>query len=321
MTTRWEKRHPKPTVTATTATPSPSDATTTRAPETTDASVTATSAPTTTATSASTTTASAGGGSTESVTGAGYGGTTGWSLVRDVDLTKEPVGTRYTNGVRTNTDQSFNRKEQASYGANGLTVTAERASSTSTIYSADVQMRGIDVPDVGAIEVDIDLQGTGAGLGHAFWFRPLTAGANGEMDLLEYIGSNAGNGDAGPGRYESKATLIRTGTSPYNQGSKAHGIEPRSNGTYNGLRRYRYEFTKAAVSLWVDGELAGSITKEIFEKQNGTGSWSQFQAGTHWYPRVTLQVNNGTNAKLWGTVPTTWRSSSIRVAALRIYGR
>ncbi|MFT4081942.1 MAG: hypothetical protein QM638_05105 [Nocardioides sp.] len=246
-----------------------------------------------------------------------YGGTSGWALSKTVDLTEQPSGTTYTTGVRTNTDQSYNRKAQATWGSDGLTVTAER--SGGTIYSADVMLRGVNIPSVAAIEMDIDMQGTGAGLGHAVWFRPLT-GSSGEMDLLEYVGSNAGKGiSGGAGTYEAKSTLIRTGSSPYNQGSKAFGIAPRSNGSYDGIRRYRYEFTSSSVSLWVDGSLAGSITKAQFEKQNSSGSWSQFTAGTHWYPRVTLQVNNGTSAKLWGTVPDSWKSSSINVSAMRIY--
>ena len=248
-----------------------------------------------------------------------YGGTSGWTLAKTVNLTSAPAGTTYTTGVRKSTDQSYNEKSQATWGPHGLTVTAQR--SGGKIVSADVMMRGVDVPPVAAIEMDVDMEGTGPGLGHAVWFRP-TSGAQGEMDMLEYIGSNAGKKiSGGAGKYESKSTLIRTGTSPYNLGSKAFGIAPESDGSYDGVRHYRYEFTQDSATLWVDGVEQGSVTKANFEKQNGAGSWAQFASGTHWYPRVTLQVDNGTSAKLWGTVPSSWSKSSINVSALRIYTR
>lgn len=247
-----------------------------------------------------------------------YGGTTGWGPAKRIDLTSEPVGTSYTSGVRASTDQSNNRKQNATYGKGGLTVKAERVGGV--IYSADVLMRGVDIPDVAAIEVDIDMQGTGPGMGHAFWLRPIKG--DGEVDVLEYIGSNAAKSIVGgAGKYESKATLIRTGPpKTYNLGSKAFGIPPREDGTYNGLRRYRAELTKDSYSLWVDGALAGTITKDAFEKQNGAGSWAQFASGTHWYPRVTLQVGNGTSAKLWGAAPAVV-NASITVSALRVFAR
>lgn len=253
-----------------------------------------------------------------------YGGTTGWILNQDVDLTVEPPGTTYTTGVRTNTDQSYNRKANATWDANGLTITAARADANSTIYSADVMMRGISVPGTHALEFDVTLTNTGVGRGHAFWMRGLDG--NGEIDLLEYMGANAGNGSSGAaGTWEMKGTLIETtGGTPYLLGQKAFATPNASNAfgpagiSYDGTYRVRVEMTDTEWSYWLNGQKVNTITKSVFENTNGAGSWANVSTGP-FYPRLTLQINNGTSSTVWGFVPPDWLTSTIRLSALRIY--
>lgn len=249
---------------------------------------------------------------------ANYGGSDGWAIAQVVDLTTEPKGTAYTTGNRASTDSTQNRQAQAKYGPDGLTVTAAR--SGSTIFSADVMLEGVTMTSPWAIEADIEMTGLGVGMGPAFWSR--AKNGKGEIDFLEYLGSNAGKGIAGgKGKFESKVTLINTGSPTYNQGQDAAGIPAGADGSYEGLRRYRAELTDDGFSEWVDGVLVWAESKAAFEKSAGAGKYSQFMAGTTWYPRLTFQAGNGTSSKLWGTVPASFLSATIRLGALRVYAR
>jgi hypothetical protein len=247
-----------------------------------------------------------------------YGGTSGWGAATVVDLTKEPKGTTYTSGQRKTADQSSNTKDQALWGPSGLTIAAQRT--PTGIVSADVLMQGVKMTAPFAMEAAVEVIGFGPGMGPALWAR-----GKGEIDFFEMLGSNFSKGIAGgKGTFESKATLIYVGGTgqSYNQGQDANGIPPIAGGTtYDGLRHYRAELTDDGFSDWVDGELVWAETKAAFEKSAGAGKFSQFAAGSVYYPRLTFQVNNGTSSKLWGTAPGSWTKSTIRLGELRIYNR
>ncbi|WP_187366719.1 LamG domain-containing protein [Nocardioides dongxiaopingii] len=244
----------------------------------------------------------------------GHGGTNGWRIVQDVDLTREPTGTAYTTGVR-NTDQSYNRRDNAVWDSRGLTVTATRETEGARIYSADVQMRGVRMPDTFALEADVTLVGLGSGMFPSLWARPSGEG-QGELDFFEYCGSQIGK------KLEMKSTMIRTGSlgSGYNLGQAMVGLPKAAFGNrFDGRHLWRFEKTAQALTIWVDGRLVDQITKAAYESDAGAGQWDAL--ADNWYPRVTFQVGDGAGAKLGGPIPPAWRTSTMTVSALRVYGR
>ncbi|MBK7857743.1 MAG: DNRLRE domain-containing protein [Archangiaceae bacterium] len=243
---------------------------------------------------------------------AGTPATSDWVQLFAYDLSRDE-GWSYSTGVRT-TDQSYNRKEQVDFGTSGMVITAERATQTATIYSADAMARFHPLPDHFAMEADITLDTLGSGMFPAWWFRPISG--QGELDAWEYCGAYLGTSK------EMKSTIIKTGSSPYNLGSKAFGI-PQSlmaGARFEGLHRWRYEKTPGAATLFVDGQKVGEITRAQFDAASSAGSWdSQFEAGQQWYTRLTYQVGDGANAHLAGPIPAAWRQSTMRISRLVAY--
>jgi hypothetical protein len=241
-----------------------------------------------------------------------------WTLLNSYPMTSEPAGTTYSTGVRT-TDQSSNRKAQVVYGNTGMMITAERASAGATIYSADVKMQGISLPNYCAVEVDVELLDyLGTGMFPAVWSRPLSAGSGnmeGERDYWEYCGAYIGQPQ------EWKSTMI---TTPYGsgQGQAVDRFAPRMPSLPGlGLATWRTEITPNTVTVFRNGTQIAQVTAAMYAQQEGSTGWTQqFEtANKTWYPRFTYQIGNGANASLAGPIPTSWTRSRMRVSNLKVY--
>jgi hypothetical protein len=245
----------------------------------------------------------------------------GSSLLKTYDLTRDE-GWERVSGVNANRDSSYNRREQTTFGPDGMTITAERAYDGATIYSSDAKGKFGPVPNHFAMEADVTLagplsNGIGSGMFPAFWFRPMSG--QGEMDVWEYIGGKIGTA------LEMKSTMIKTGSTTYMLGQKEKGI-PKSamgSGSFAGLHRWRYEKTAGAVTLYVDGVRILQITRAELDAAAGAGSWdSQFEAGQSWYPRFTFQVGppaDGHSYNMSGPIPSAWRRSTMTISRLVSY--
>ena len=252
-----------------------------------------------------------------------------WALIYQSDLKSEPVGTEYSTGVRT-TDESYNRRQQVTYDANGMTITAERLDK---IYSAGVLMKGFQMPTYHAVEADVTLYDyLGVGMFPAMWERP-TNDSTGERDIWEYCGGYVGDTN------EWKTTWI---TTPYgeNQGQvvdrNASKIEAVLGTRYplNQEMHWRFENTPNLGVVYLNGVEVGRITKAAYDSSkrkdtltnlqydttNFAGSrWSQFEENKTWYPRFTYQIGVGTKANNAGETPANWTKSQMRIRNLKIY--
>lgn len=246
-----------------------------------------------------------------------------WSLYRTYNLTTDE-GWTHTTGVRT-TDAAYNRSQQTTFASDGMRITAERAAEGATIYSSDAQGRFAPVPNMFAVEADIDLGGydpvndhLGMGCFPAMWLRPST-GLKGEIDVWEYIGNYANISSP-----EMKFTLIKVGSSPYNQGSREFAI-PKNKMTGNdfrGTHTWRMEKKPGRCDLWVDGNYVGGITQAQFDSYTSAGSYvDQFENGTPWYLRLTYQFGPapGGNWNAGGSVPSVWRKSVMHISRMQVW--
>lgn len=229
-----------------------------------------------------------------------------WTVVHTFDLSKDE-GWSYTKGVR-NTDQSYNQKANATFSKDGLLITATRASSSATIYSADVLGQFAPMPNDFAIEADVTLTGMGSGMFPAFWARPASVDSLGELDFFEYCGKYVG------AKYEMKSNVIQTGTSPYLVAQDPIDIPKASfTGGFEGKHTWRVEKVGTTITTFLDGV---KVTTHDLSKY----PTAQFgNAAKTWYPRFTFQVGNGTGSTAAGVIPSTWLKSTMLVSRLVTY--
>lgn len=246
-----------------------------------------------------------------------------WQLYRTYDLTIDEGWTQ-TTGVRT-TDSAYNRAAQTSFASDGMRITAERAYEGATIYSSDAQGRYAPVPNMFALEADIDIGGydavndwLGIGCFPALWLRPST-GILGEIDIWEYIGNYVAIGAP-----EMKSTLIKVGSSPYNQGSREFAIPEAKmgSGDFRGAHTWRFEKKPGRCDLWVDGNYVSGISQTQFDSSTSAGSYvAQFENGIPWYVRLTYQFGPAPNGN-WnagGDVPSVWLRSVMHITRLQVW--
>jgi hypothetical protein len=272
--------------------------------------------------------------------GGGGGGTPGWALSHTYNLTVDegwtiPTGNR---GL----DSSYNRPQQASWDGSGMTITAERATLTSQIYSADAQARFYSIPNVCAVEADVYLGGyIGEGCFPALWMMPL-GGGQGEIDIWELMAHQP----SGNSHYKGTAIVTASGTSDYNRGQAAvqydtsNGKVWTSGSTTNtltsdkpdGFHTYRIEKTAGQISYFIDGVKKGTITQTQVDNSISSAdktagyTWAnQFESGHSWYLRFTYQFGPPTDGRTFiqgGYPPDSWVdpvNSWMRMSRAQVY--
>ena len=231
----------------------------------------------------------------------------GWVLHRRYDMSANTDGWSSTSG-QTNSG-GVNRQQQITHGPDGMTITGERASATSTIYIADARAMSHPVPNYFRVKARIKVDGYGPGVWPALWLRPLNG--QGEIDIWEMFGIS----------HEAFTMHV----TPYDDATHEH-VGTRFLPKREDVEEWRtYEFEKVedTVRLWINGELVGTMTKAIFDQRTGTaGDWdSMFEKPAQtWYMRFTMQAGTKSGGPTsHGSLLSTWRKSSVTMSELAVY--
>jgi hypothetical protein len=245
-----------------------------------------------------------------------------WRLARHFDFSANDGGWTDT-GMGASRDSSISRLSQAQFGTGPqerwLTVTAQRASVSSPIYSVDLLGRAYPVPNYFAVDLVYQLPDVGAGMWPApLWLRPLETPADpkpeGEIDLVEWFGSRMLEFD------EAAGSVHET---PYGIMHHQESLPlPALAGSARRREHHvRFEKTPGVMTWYVDDMLAGSLKRGEFDKDAGRGSWNAMfeNPKRKWYPRITYQVGPGADGDQAGNVPPGWRRSKMVIKRLDVY--
>jgi hypothetical protein len=245
-----------------------------------------------------------------------------WKLVKAFDFSSNNGWT--DTGLQATRDASTSRLRQARFGTGPqgtwLTVTAERARNTAPVYSADLLGRAFPIPNYFAVDLVYRLPDVGVGMWPApLWLRPLETRHDptpeGEIDVVEWFGSRVQQFD------EAAGSIHKT---PY---GAAHRQLPLALPALAGLARsrdhhIRFEKTPGAMTWWVDGLRAGSLTRQEFDHEAAApGTWNAMfeRPRRQWYPRITYQVGPGVDGNQAGPIPADWRASHMIIKRLDVY--
>jgi beta-glucanase (GH16 family) len=119
--------------------------------------------------------------------------------------------------------------------------------------------------------------GTSKGLWPAFWMRPANGSGDGELDIMEAIGtSDAQDPEAG----SVHQTLWYDGKSTY---PKQSHVAPVQGGPAGGFHTYAVEWRPGVMRWYVDGQLS-------FERDNATAPWIDEAFAGEFYIRLNMAV-------------------------------
>lgn len=231
----------------------------------------------------------------------------GWAVLYDSTFEKND-GWSLRSETQSN-DNSYNTPNNVLFGK-GMTVVGRRESVGGRPYtSGDALGRHIRTPNYFRAEVTATLPTEYGQWPCPLWFRPLTGGDSGEIDVCE---TWPFDWNGVPRMY---ATVWENYTTKRKENarldySKLPNPDPAAPHTY------AVEKVKGRITFSVDG-----VTVYSWEKgrMNATmASWydSVYEiAGREWYPRITLQIG-GSNAK---EPRADWKQSEMVIHRLRIF--
>lgn len=233
----------------------------------------------------------------------------GWAVLHDVTFDKND-GWELRSETQSN-DNSYNTPKNAVFGTpEGLHLIGRRETLGGRPYtSADILGKHLRTPNYFRAEVT-GTAPTEYGMWPCLlWFRPLTHGDSGEIDVME----------TWPYDWNGVPRLYSTLWENYTTKRKENARLDYSklpNPDPAAVHTYAVEKVKDRITFSVDG-----VTVYSWEKptMNATvKSWydSVYEIpGREWYPRITLQIG-GSNAK---EPKPEWRESKITVQRLRIF--
>lgn len=233
----------------------------------------------------------------------------GWTLLHDVRFDKND-GWELRQETQSN-DNSYNSARNAVFGnPDGLHLIGRRETEGKRPYtSADILGKHLRTPNYFRAEVT-GTAPTEYGMWPCLlWFRPLTHGDSGEIDVME----------TWPFDWNGTPRLYSTVWENYTTKRKENARLDYSklpNPDPSAVHTYVVEKVRDRISFFVDGVTVYSWEKS---KMNPTmRSWydSVYEIlEREWYPRITLQIG-GPNAK---EPKPEWRESKITVQRLRIF--
>jgi len=119
--------------------------------------------------------------------------------------------------------------------------------------------------------------GRSKGLWPAFWMRPASGSGDGELDILEAVGTgDAGDPEAGTVHH----TLWYDGKGTY---PKQSTVVPVAGGTADGFHTYAAEWDPGVIRFYVDGKLT-------FERNRDSAPWIDEAFAGRFYLRLNLAV-------------------------------
>lgn len=207
-------------------------------------------------------------------------------------------------------DNSYNTPGNVSYGPEGMVILGKREALGKRPYtSGDVLGQHIRVPNYFRAEVTATVPIDYGMWPCALWFRPLTHGDSGEIDVME----------TWPFDWNGTPRLYSTVWENYTTKRKENARLDYSklpNPDPAAPHTYVVEKTRGSIAFSVDGVTVYSWSKPTMNAR--IASW--FDAvyeipDRFWYPRVTLQVG-GSSA---GEPKPEWQESRMVIHRLRIF--
>lgn len=231
----------------------------------------------------------------------------GWVTFYDSTFAKDD-GWEKRSETQSN-DNSYNTARNVVFG-DGLTIIGRREVAGGRPYTTgDVLGRHVRVPNYFRAEVTATLP-TDYGMWPCpLWFRPLTHGDSGEIDVCETWPFDWALGA------KAHATVWENYTSKRKENasllySKLPNPDPAAPHTYT------VEKVKGRITFWIDGVLLYSWEKPTMNTRIASWYDSVYEVpGREWYPRITLQAG-GPNAR---EPKPEWQESRMVIHRLRIY--
>lgn len=233
----------------------------------------------------------------------------GWALLHDVRFDKND-GWELRQETQSN-DNSYNTPKNAVFGTpEGLHLLGKRETLGGRPYtSADILGKHLRTPNYFRAEVT-GTAPTEYGMWPCLlWFRPLTHGDSGEIDVME----------TWPFDWNGVPRLYSTLWENYTTRRKENARLDYSklpNPDPAAPHTYAVEKVKDRITFSVDGVTVYSWEKPTMNEKLKSWYDSVYEIpGREWYPRITLQIG-GPNAK---EPKPEWRESKITVQRLRIF--
>jgi hypothetical protein len=216
-----------------------------------------------------------------------------------------------------NNDNSYNTPANVKYG-DGLTLFARREVAGGRPYtSADILGRHVRTPNYFRAEVVATLPTEYGTWPCPLWFRPLTHGSDGEIDVCETWPFDWGT------RPRAYATIWEKYTPARKSNNGPDGLLYSALPNPDPAARHTYvvEKTPGRIEFLIDGVRAycweAGATYSATKRIAPLPSWyaSIFEiAGREWYPRITMQLG-GNNAR---EPLADWQESRMVIHSLRI---
>ena len=215
-------------------------------------------------------------------------------------------------------DNSYNHPDNVEYGARGMVIHGRRETRGNRPYtSGDVTGQHIAVPNYFRAEVTTTLPIESGMWPCPLWFRPLSHGDSGEIDVVETWPYDWGRW-GGP-------VMISTIHENYTTGRKEGATrlysalpnpDPAAVHTYvveKTYRRMRFECDGVLIYEWNDSNFNPTLR-----------SWydSVYEiSGRTWYPRITLQIGAGNEGTAGNNAEPDpgWQHSEVVVHRLKMY--
>jgi hypothetical protein len=214
-------------------------------------------------------------------------------------------------------DNSFNAPANVKYG-DGMTLFARRETAGGRPYtSADILGRHVRTPNYFRAEVVATLPTEHGTWPCPLWFRPLTHGSDGEIDVCETWPFDWGN------RPRAYATIWEKYTPARKSNNGPDGLLYSALPNPDPAARHTYVVVKTPgrIEFLIDGVRAycweAGATYSAAKRIAPLPSWyaSIFEiSGREWYPRITMQLG-GTNAR---EPLADWQESRMVIHSLRI---
>lgn len=233
----------------------------------------------------------------------------GWTPIYDSVFTADE-GWEKRQETQSN-DNSYNTPKNVVFGnKDGLYLLGKRETLGGRPYtSADILGRHIRVPNYFRAEVTATMPTDYGMWPCALWFRPLTGGDSGEIDVME----------TWPFDWNGTPRLYSTVWENYTTKRKENARLDYSklpNPDPAAPHTYVVEKVKDRITFSVDGVIVYSWEKATMNATMKSWYDSVYEIpGREWYPRITLQIG-GPNAK---EPKPEWRESKMVIHRLRIF--
>lgn len=237
----------------------------------------------------------------------------GWTLKYSTDFS-DIDGWTARDETQDN-DNSRNIPKNVVPGPDGLVIHGIRESGYNRPFTSG-EVAGTSsemiVPNYFRAEVEAQIMDESGLWPAALWFRPVDH-PDGEIDVMEYLGG-----------LDENRQRKRIAVTMHNEYDGGHDpiknpvyVDELSNDSLTDMHTYTIEKTPDQIKVWIDDD------EHLASYFNGDDAdwWDRIMENPEreWYPRITLQIGEGSRLKIVPDPDPTWSSSAMTVRSLKLW--